>query len=349
MPKPQLKKASYQVTFSDFSDANSTKLCIQVTDTGIGIKHSERENIFEMFAQADETVARRFGGTGLGLALALALARNLARALGGDIWLTDSTIGKGSTFLFQLVDQVQSAGEDLAAPLMKSTTATPHTNEILSGLKVLIIDDTPDNRTLFSNYLTNYGASSEIAINGALGIQKALHGNFDIVLMDIQMPEMDGYTASRNLRTAGYQKPIVALTAHALVQIREKCLAAGYSDHLTKPVTAHELVEMVLKWTKPLTPPPQNPKEFRVSEEMLSVYLERRALDLNLLKLGIRENSVSDFNRIGHQLMGNAKSYGFESLVPLAVKMEKLLLSDLTTDGPLLTAEFSQWLTSARA
>lgn len=332
-------------TYSDFTDAASIKICFKVTDTGIGIKHSERENIFEMFAQADETVTRRFGGTGLGLAL----ARNLARALGGDIWLADSTVGKGSTFLFQLVDQVKSADGNLAAPLLVSKNSVPHSNEILSGLKVLIIDDTPDNRTLFSNCLTNYGASCEIAVNGTHGIQKALNGNFDIVLMDIQMPEMDGYTASRSLRTAGYKKPIVALTAHALVQIREKCLAAGYSDHLTKPATAFELVEMILKWTKPLTLPLQNPKEFQVSEDMLVVYLERRALDLKLLKLAIIENSVEDFNRIGHQLTGNAKSYGFENLVPLAVKMEKLQSGELATFGPQLTEEFSQWLNSARA
>ncbi len=330
--------------FSDFSDAANSKVCFKVTDTGIGIKSTERENIFEMFAQADETVTRRFGGTGLGLAL----ARNLARALGGDIWLAESTIGKGSTFLFKLVDHAKAVGPDFAVVAARSKAAIPHSNEILSGLKVLIIDDTPDNRTLFSNYLANYGATSEIAINGAHGIRKALDGDFDIVLMDIQMPEMDGYTASRHLRTAGYQKPIVALTAHALVQIREKCLAAGYNDHLTKPVTAFELIETILKWTKPLTMPPANPKEFKVTEEMIQIYLERRALDLNLLKLALKENSVEDFNRIGHQITGNAKSYGFESLVPLAVKMENLLPRELATSGPKLTEEFSQWLNSAR-
>lgn len=318
------------------------KLCFEITDTGIGIAEDQKENIFEMFVQADETVTRMFGGSGLGLAL----ARNLARALGGDISVLKTELGKGSTFLFYQMDQVLALDAEVLPQVSRLETAIEYSEKALAGLHLLIVDDTPDNRSLFSHYLAQFGATFETAENGELGLQKAMTKKYDMVLMDVQMRHMDGYTATRKLRSNGYLVPIVALTAHALSEIKKKCLEAGYSDHLSKPTTAGELIDMVLKWVRPQIKN-NEPREFLVSEEMLQVYLERRTVDLGLLLQGIKKNTVADFNRIGHQLMGNAKSYGFSGIEPLAFKMEKLLLCDLAVTGPLITDEFSMWLESA--
>jgi CheY-like chemotaxis protein len=115
----------------------------------------------------------------------------------------------------------------------------------LEGVKVLVADDSADNRYLILHYLTKYGATADTAENGDSAYQKALAGDYHIVLMDIQMPGMDGYTATHKLREAGYQKPIIALTAHAMSEVRQKCLNAGCTAYLTKPINANQLIAMI--------------------------------------------------------------------------------------------------------
>ncbi|HVK62699.1 MAG TPA: response regulator, partial [Bdellovibrionales bacterium] len=201
-------------------------VCFEVTDTGIGIPESQIENIFEMFVQADGSMTRRFGGTGLGLAL----SRSLARSLGGEVSITRTGLGKGSTFLITIEDHPERRNST-AVPSPKERSATTGAPTVsLEGLKVLVVDDSADNRQLIWHLLNKRGALIDTAENGLLGYRKALAGNFDVVLMDIQMPEMDGYTATHKLRTAGYQKPIIALTAHAMSEVRQKCLNVGCSD-----------------------------------------------------------------------------------------------------------------------
>lgn len=223
------------------SNSGSTALCFEVTDTGIGIPESQKASVFEMFVQADETITRRFGGTGLGLAL----SKKLANSLGGDISIARTTLGKGSTFLFQVGDQPERRD------LKKSTTPeemvklTEPGARALEGMKILIADDSPDNRFLISHYLTKYGATVDSVNDGDSAYQKALAGNYHVVLMDIQMPGTDGYTATSNLREAGYLKPIFALTAHAMSEVKQKCLDAGCTGYLTKPINANQLVATV--------------------------------------------------------------------------------------------------------
>ncbi len=208
----------------------------EVTDTGIGIPEIQREKIFEMFVQADETVTRRFGGTGLGLAL----ARKLSRSLGGDVTIKKSVPGEGSTFLFKIENHPERQNER-----SKTVSYPEPTPETLKGKRILVIDDTPDNQSLFSHYLTKCGALVEPALDGKTGSDKALAGQYDVVLMDIHMPGMDGYTATTRLREAGYTKPVIALTAHAMGAIAEKCIDSGCDAYLSKPVHAHALIAMV--------------------------------------------------------------------------------------------------------
>lgn len=218
-------------------------LCFEVKDTGIGIPKAQQENIFEMFVQADGSMTRRFGGTGLGLAL----SRHLARAMGGDVVITETNEGIGSTFLVTIEDQPERRNESTVRGLRGSMHSEELPAMSLDGIKILVVDDAPDNQQLIWRYLTKQGAVVDSAENGFLGYRAALAGNFDLILMDIQMPIMDGYSATQKLREAGYRKPIVALTAHAMSEVRKKALNVGYTDHLTKPINSKELISTIAK------------------------------------------------------------------------------------------------------
>lgn len=223
----------------DLSGQN--RIAFEVSDTGIGIPPGEEEKIFEMFVQGDGSVTRRFGGTGLGLSL----SRKLARELGGDVKVTSSKLDQGSTFLFTFSDlSAATAGADQKMDLKKTDSQSKIENS-LKGYQILVVDDIPDNRNLLRLYLSKAGAQIELAENGVDGFEKASHGHHDLVLMDIQMPVMDGYTATQKLREQGYQKPIIALTAHAMAEVRNKCLRVGYTDHLSKPIDIYSLVQKI--------------------------------------------------------------------------------------------------------
>jgi CheY-like chemotaxis protein len=218
-------------------------LQIAVTDEGLGITPIQAEKLFQPFIQADNSTTRKYGGTGLGLSL----SRKLASKLGGDVVLSQSSPGKGSTFVITI-----STGSLRGVKFVKRVDsmdkheeAVSVEGEILSGINVLLVEDSLDNQTLLSHFLTLAGAKVELAENGREAVTSAMKGSFDIVLMDIQMPVLDGYQATRQLRSQAYNKPILALTAHALKEERERCLAAGCDDHLTKPVNREELLKRI--------------------------------------------------------------------------------------------------------
>ncbi|MEK6556494.1 MAG: response regulator, partial [Bdellovibrionota bacterium] len=217
-----------------------SKLFISVKDTGPGLSAEQIENLFQPFTQVDTSMTRKHGGTGLGLAL----SRKFARALGGDIKVAPSAEGEGCNFILQietgLVDEttfVDKLAVEYISPVKKGAQSTA-----LNGVKVLLVEDSVDNQVLVSRFLTREGAIVDLASNGVEGVQKAMGGDHNLVLMDIQMPELDGYGAISQLRQKGFTKPIIALTAHGMVEDRQKCLAIGLTDHLTKPVNRKALV-----------------------------------------------------------------------------------------------------------
>ncbi len=213
-----------------------------VEDTGPGIPRDRVERIFDAFAQGDASMSRRFGGTGLGLAI----SRRLARVLGGDLSVS-SEPGRGSTFSLRVpnepaLDSVPRLADDPAA---EPTAA-------LRG-RVLLAEDGADSRRLLVHLLERWGLEVEIAENGATAIEVARRAHerghpFEAVLMDMQMPEMDGYEATRRLRSAGFAGPVIALTAHAMAGARDACVAAGCDDYLTKPIDRARLRAALADW-----------------------------------------------------------------------------------------------------
>jgi signal transduction histidine kinase/AmiR/NasT family two-component response regulator len=216
------------------------QLEFDVIDTGIGIMEEQLSKIFDPFVQADSSVTRKFGGTGLGLAI----TRKIARGLGGDLTAV-SEIGDGSTFTLRF-----DCGDISGIPLVSPESATkktavevarPAAAKVSSEIKVLLVEDGDTNRKLIKLLLERAGARVTTAEDGAVGVDVAMRENFDVILMDMQMPVLDGYSASRRLRDSGSTVPIIALTAHTMTGDREKCLQAGCTDYLTKPINAEQM------------------------------------------------------------------------------------------------------------
>jgi two-component system, sensor histidine kinase len=217
-------------------------LSVSVTDQGSGITEDQGKKLFRPFMQADSSTTRKYGGTGLGLSL----SRKLARKMGGDVVLADSTPGIGSTFLITIaVDSNENVRFVKALDQAVPVPIPPRIDGQLKGIQILLVEDSPDNQVLITRFLNMAGAQVEVADNGQEGVKKAMIGHHDIVLMDIQMPVLDGYKATRELRNLEFDKPILALTAHALQEERERCLSAGCNDHLTKPVNREDLLSRV--------------------------------------------------------------------------------------------------------
>ena len=221
------------------------RLSFRVRDTGIGIAHDRLGCLFQPFEQGDSSMARRFGGTGLGLAI----TKRLAELLDGGCTV-QSAVDVGSTFTFTCRAPMAEGAELVAVQLesldLGAIEEKPLGDVPLRGVRVLLAEDGPDNRRLISMLLRRAGAEVATAEDGRLAVAQVQAGEFDLVLMDMAMPEMDGYEATRALRAEGFELPIVALTAHAMSGDRERCIEAGCTDYLTKPVNRNELISTIL-------------------------------------------------------------------------------------------------------
>lgn len=230
-------------------------LLFGVSDTGLGIASERQKLIFRKFSQADNSIHRRYGGTGLGLAI----SKSLIELMGGQIWFK-SVESRGTTFYFTLPHHEQSV-----SPMpVKALLPEPNQSDFLAHegirkipgkkLRILVADDTDDNRTLFTHYLKNEPYEIIEAHNGLEALDKIKSSEFDIVFMDVQMPEMDGYTATHSIRqwevdAHRQPTPIIALTAHALSEDRQKSLKAGCNDHVAKPFKKETLVKVITRYS----------------------------------------------------------------------------------------------------
>ncbi len=242
------ERGRVEVRVSFARDAQGGRLIFDVSDTGIGMSEATIGTLFRPFAQADASTTRRFGGTGLGLMV----SRTLAELLGGGIAVR-SEEGKGSTFTAS-VDCGDLAAITLvnARSIQQASADTAAAKAPLTA-RILLAEDGIDNQRLISTLLRRAGAQVEIAENGRIAVDKVMAADaprFDVILMDMQMPELDGYSAARTLREMGYTGPIIALTAHAMAEDRARCIAAGCDDYATKPIDRVTLIAMCERWAK---------------------------------------------------------------------------------------------------
>ena len=231
-----------------------TLLCFEIIDTGIGMTEDQVARLFRPFQQADMSTTRRFGGTGLGLTI----SRRLAQMLGGDVTLLESRPGVGTRFAVTVaagsLDGVRML--NLSAEQEPGLMPPPHERDTsgepaLRGCQILLAEDGPDNQRLIAHILTKAGAAVKVVDNGRAAVDMALAARdagtpYHVILMDMQMPVMDGYSATRELRDRGYSGPILALTAHAMSSDRERCIRAGCDDYASKPIDRRELIRMIV-------------------------------------------------------------------------------------------------------
>jgi CheY-like chemotaxis protein len=222
-----------------------------VLDTGIGIRPEQLEKLFRRFSQADSSTTRRYGGTGLGLAI----SKHLVELMGGEIGVT-SDPGRGSTFWFLLPAPVMQPAA-IVAPAIAAAVPEPSASVVpllrRAHGRLLLVEDNVVNQRVATHILGRMGFEVEVAQHGREAIERLCRERYDLVLMDCQMPEMDGFEATRIIRDPGsavldHAIPVIAMTANAFVEDRERCLAAGMNDFLAKPVDRRKLADRLAHW-----------------------------------------------------------------------------------------------------
>jgi signal transduction histidine kinase/DNA-binding NarL/FixJ family response regulator len=306
-----------------------------VTDTGIGLRPEQLSRLFQPFTQADESVTRKYGGTGLGLAI----SKRLAELLGGSLE-AESLAGVGSVFRFSIdggpVEGVEMI-QELKESSITSSREMPVDNLKLAG-RILLAEDGPDNQKLISQILRKAGLEVVVAENGRIAVEMAAASAFDVILMDMQMPEMDGYTATRTLRSMGFTLPVIALTAHAMAGDRAKCIEAGCTDYLTKPIPKPTLLSTLAKYittavveaagetSKSMDVPMEKIRsEFADDPDMAELVTDFvGTLPTRMAELS-RQLEQADFNSVQralHQLKGAGGGYGFNGITDSAAGAE---------------------------
>lgn len=233
---------SNSIKFTDSGDVNliasatKTHLVFDIKDTGIGIESSEQEKIFDTFYQIDNSFTRKHSGSGLGLPL----SKHLAQLLGGELLLVESNIGKGSHFQVKVNYALASEKQVIQRNNIFNDIS-------LAGRKILLVEDNENIRLLVYEILAKWGCQLEFAVDGADAIKKVESNGYDMVLMDIQMPEVRGLEAVKRLRSQGVTIPIFALSAHAMDENRQECLACGFDEFIKKPFTVETLIRTLGK------------------------------------------------------------------------------------------------------
>jgi PAS domain S-box-containing protein len=308
---------------------------IEIIDTGVGIRQDVLPKLFQPFSQGDSSVTNKFGGTGLGLAI----SRHIAQLLGGDLSVS-STLGRGSTFTLVVPTGSLDGVEMLESPseVQQETPAKPAawSSEALRGIRILLAEDGYDNRQLIQAVLRRVGAEVEAAENGRIAVEMATAESFDLILMDMNMPEMDGYEATRLLRADGWKGPIVALTANAMAGDRDQCCAAGCDDYLAKPIDRALLIHTISAFVdredageSSATPPDAAPNGMEADSpsvvvslfandpemaEILKEFIGRLPGQFEEMQPPCAAHRHEDLQRVAHKLKGAGGCYGYPSL-----------------------------------
>jgi CheY-like chemotaxis protein/HPt (histidine-containing phosphotransfer) domain-containing protein/anti-sigma regulatory factor (Ser/Thr protein kinase) len=302
-------------------------MSFEVIDTGIGMNKEQMARVFDAFSQADASTTRKYGGTGLGLTL----SRQLAEMLGGAITV-DSEPGKGSRFMVEIdtgkLDNIPFIDQFDYIPAADNNTRLPLPQKLLSG-KVLIVEDTEVNQKLLEIYTSKLGAEVTIAENGKQAIEYALANDYDVVLMDMQMPVMDGLEATRALRESGYTRPIVALTANVSSEDQKKCASAGCDDFLIKPIDRGRFDQVVSGYLRSsIQQPETGPVISALLEEtpdiadLVEAYIERLPATVRSIREAAAKTDWDALENVIHRLKGSAGNYGYPELSKLVASLE---------------------------
>lgn len=321
---------SIQVNITSIKQTNdNVRIRIVIKDTGIGISREKQQTIFERFQQAEAETTRRFGGSGLGLAI----VKQLITLQNGTITL-NSEPGKGSEFIVELTYSVPDLNQLYEAALTAQEEAVP-----LQKINVLIAEDNPMNQQLISHLMRSWAIEHTIVNNGKEVIEEVKRNNYSIILMDIQMPEMDGYTATNILRNEmGLSIPIIAMTAHAMTGEKEKCLQMGMNDYVSKPIKETVLYNMIgqhaqnipetetaelqliqLNYLRSLS---GGDKEFE--KQLLTQFLEQLPEEITQLDAAIENGEFDRIRQTAHSLKSTVGYVGLaDELNPYLTRIEQ--------------------------
>jgi PAS domain S-box-containing protein len=339
------ERGGITVTASISPANDEPRFLIEVRDTGIGIAPDRLESVFRPFTQADSSITRRFGGTGLGMAI----SRHIARGLGGDVTV-DSTLGVGSLFRLTIetgsLEDVRILSEppSEAFNACKSSGAKTKNECNLAGVRVLVVDDGETNRDLIELVLSNAGANVICVAHGQQGLLAVTQHPIDLILMDLQMPVMDGHTATQRLRTQGFTQPIIALTAHAMRGDMERCLSSGFSGYLSKPIDIDLLIHTVKDSLSVLSHapnttsasidslPPQNREGTRIKSSLpdrpefrriVSSFVDGLSNRLDALQQAMADEDLDGVAEWAHWLKGAGGTVGFDCFTEPARRLEE--------------------------
>ena len=338
--------------------AGSSEIYFHLSDTGIGMTSEQAQRLFQPFNQADESMTRKYGGTGLGLTI----SKRLAKLLGGDI--TVQTLHNvGSTFSLMIdggsLDEVMMRTDVTESILAEAPAPRDDVAIRLQG-RILLAEDGLDNQRLISMHLRKAGAEVTIADNGRIAVDLMRTQRFDLIIMDMQMPELDGYGATSELRRRGFTLPIVALTAHAMAEDRARCMGAGCTDYLTKPIDkqqllmtinghlreakkmAREQTSSVTGGTASLAAPPVEPAAAEAAatgggaaviasdyandpdmREVIDEFVARLPVQVASIKRMLDEQNLEELRRAVHQMKGAGGGYGFAQITTSAARAEQ--------------------------
>jgi two-component system sensor histidine kinase/response regulator len=324
------------------ASASRLRLRFEVRDTGIGMSEEERGRLFAPFSQADTSTTRRYGGTGLGLSI----CKRLIGLMGGEIGV-DSAPGRGSTFFFELPLERGFAGAAAPSRGGRRGAMPPE----LRGKRVLLVEDNEVNRDMAEEILRAAGLEVDTAVNGIEAVELAT-GGYDAILMDCNMPVMDGFEATRRIRATGSKVPILAMTASVLLGDRELCTAAGMDDHVAKPIDVAELYGKLAKWVVGTSgvgaaaPPPETMGVATLNRDaaiarlggnsdmyqrLLGRFREDQAAAATRIRATLTDGDRDTARRHAHTLKGLAGNIGAEALMSIAAAVER----ELGGEGPV--------------
>ncbi|MBT3488045.1 MAG: response regulator, partial [Gammaproteobacteria bacterium] len=291
---------------------DALEIHVSIEDTGIGMSVETLSRLFRRFEQADQSISRGYSGAGVGLYI----SRELARLMDGEIEVS-SEVEKGTIFQLNLPCRCSEERTVSRSDQAGTAVAQPETEVVQFRGKVLVVEDTPEMRMLVEKILSNMGVEVSTANNGQEAVEIALSSSFDLILMDMQMPVMNGIEATRMLRLTSYSKPIVALTANVTQQHREDFEQAGGDDFLTKPIELTVLIQCLGRYLQRLERgdvAEHSAEEPTVSDELSQIFLKRLYSMEITLKTALQDQAWSEIRSVAHNLKGSGTSFGHPEL-----------------------------------